>query len=111
MTALPPRNAPSSPPANAPAQTPPWTFRRLIDKLAARGDKPILASVKGDKVQLLRAADLARLSLELAAGLLGAGVARGDPVLLVGENSFDWVTARLGLGAMGAVPVAIDPLA
>ncbi len=74
------------------------------------GEKPILACVTGDKVQPLSASQLAKLSLQLAGGLLGAGVAQGEPVLLMGENSFDWVVARLALGAMGAVSVAIDPL-
>ena len=101
------RNAASAPPADAPA----WTVLKLIDKLAGWGDKPMLAFVRDDDIRYLGAAELARLSLQLAAGLLGAGVMRGDPVLLVGENGFDWVIARLGLGAMGAIPVAADPLA
>jgi long-chain acyl-CoA synthetase len=88
----------------------PWTIRRLIDRLAAFGEKPILASVKGDKVQYLHATELARLSLQLASGLFSAGVARGDSVLLAGENSFDWVIALFAVGAIGAVAVAIDPL-
>jgi long-chain acyl-CoA synthetase len=102
--------AASSREENGPAQSLPWTVRRLIDRLAASGEKPVLASVRGDEVQLLCAGELASRSLQLAAGLLGAGVARGEPVLLLGENSFEWVIARLALGAMGAVPVAIDPL-
>lgn len=101
------RDTGSPPPADAPA----WTVRKLIDKLAAWGDKPMLAFVRDGDIEFLGAAELARLSLQLAAGLLDVGVARGDPVLLVGENSFDWVIARLGLGAMSAIPVAVDPLA
>jgi len=112
LTAFSPdRNTTSTPPTVGPAGTPPWTLRQLIDKLAARGDKPTLAFVRDDKMQFLGAAELARLSLQLAAGLLDAEVARGDPVLLIGENGFDWVIARLGLGAIGAIPAAVDPLA
>src|SRR6185503_14897352 len=42
--------------------------------------------------------------------LVAAGVARGEPVLIWGPNSTDWVVVRLALVACGAVAVALDEL-
>jgi long-chain acyl-CoA synthetase len=86
-----------------------WTFRGLISELAARCDHPILAILHGDSVRYHPAAELAELSLALGSGLLRSGVAPGEPVVLVAPNSFEWVAARLAVGALGAVAVALVP--
>jgi long-chain acyl-CoA synthetase len=108
--ALPAPAVAAAEPADRAARPQDWTVRSLIDKLAASGERPALAAVRDGEIQYLRGDDLARSALQLAAGLLAAGASPGEPILLIGENGFDWVIARLGLGAMGAVPVAIDPL-
>lgn len=97
-------------PADRAARAQDWTVRNLIDKLAAAAERPALAESRSGAIQYLSGAELARSALRLAAGLLAAGARPGEPILLIGENGFDWVIARLALGVMGAIPVAIDPL-
>ncbi len=43
----------------------------------------------------------------LAAALRQAGVARGDPVIQIAENSYRWIIADLAVHVLGAVHVAV----
>jgi len=53
-------------------------------------------------------ADLRGASARFAAALQARGIARGDRVLLWGENSGEWVAAFLGCMLAGAVAVPMD---
>jgi len=95
----------------SPAASDDWTLRTLIDGLSNRGEAPALIAVKGETVRPLACAALAERVRSLASGLLRLGIVPGEPVALLAPNGPDWVVARLGLGAVGAVAVALDDLA
>src|SRR5580704_11952046 len=54
---------------------------------------------------------LRRTSVQFAHGLAARGIAKGDRVLLWGENSGEWVAAFLGCMFAGAVAVPMDAIA
>ena len=85
-----------------------WNIRVLLDDLARRGNKPALMAIQNGLIRELSGDDLASRARSLASSLLRMGGAPGDPVALIGPNGFEWVIARLGIGAAGAVAVAID---
>jgi len=87
------------------------TLRELVEALPRRGSHPAVLTVTTAGTSSITYAELGDRALRLAAGLSGAGIRPGDPVLLIGPNSVDWIIVRLGLAAAGAVAVAIDDLA
>ncbi len=89
----------------------PWTLRSLLHASAQWGEQPALIALAGESQSVLSFAALADLVGRLAAGLRRAGVERGEPVLLMGENSADWVVVFLALGTLGALAVPCDHLA
>ncbi|HXJ17272.1 MAG TPA: AMP-binding protein [Candidatus Polarisedimenticolia bacterium] len=56
-------------------------------------------------------ADLLRTAMQFALELKARGIAKGDRVLLWGENSGEWVAAFLGCLLRGAVAVPMDAIA
>jgi long-chain acyl-CoA synthetase len=88
-----------------------WTIATLVDDLARSGDTPALVAVSRDGPVTLSSAGLAEKIRTLANGLMAIGIGPGEMVGLVAPNGFDWVVARLALGAAGAVAVALDDLA
>ncbi|TVR99806.1 MAG: AMP-dependent synthetase [Rhodospirillales bacterium] len=88
-----------------------WTPARLLDRIAARGDKPALIMVSGDETKSVSGAALAEQVSRLARALAADGVAPGEPVCLFAPNGPEWVAARLGIALAGAVGTAIDHLA
>jgi long-chain acyl-CoA synthetase len=87
-----------------------WMPARLLAALAARGSAPVLLTLEGEVATPWPADALAEDAERLAAGLLAAGVARGEPVAIHAPNSRDWIAVRLGIAAAGALPLAIDDL-
>lgn len=87
-----------------------WTPARLIAALAARGDAPAVVTMREGAPTPWPAAELARQTERLAAGLMAAGIGRGEVVAIHAPNSPDWIVVRLALGAAGALPLAIDDL-
>lgn len=87
-----------------------WTPARLIAALAARGDEPAVVTMEGERAIPWPAAGIARDAELLAAGLVAAGVARGEPVAIHAPNSPHWIAVRLAIAAAGALPLAIDDL-
>jgi len=67
-------------------------------------------TVRGEDIETLSYARLAQLAGRLAAGLVAAGVAAGEPVGLFAPNLPEWIAVRLAIGAAGAVGVAFDDL-
>lgn len=87
-----------------------WTIQTLVDELASRGEAPCLLSVLGEAVQQVSCGDLARQAMAFAHGLREFGVRPGEAVGLIAPNGSDWVIARLALGCVGALVVAMDEL-
>jgi acyl-coenzyme A synthetase/AMP-(fatty) acid ligase/alkanesulfonate monooxygenase SsuD/methylene tetrahydromethanopterin reductase-like flavin-dependent oxidoreductase (luciferase family) len=56
-------------------------------------------------------AELSRAAARAAGALAGAGVRRGDRVVVALRDGRDWFQAFLGAARMGAVPVPVDPTA
>jgi len=88
-----------------------WTPASLLAALAARGDAAAVLTMDGDAARPWPGGALAEDGLRFAAGLRNAGLAAEEPVGLYAPNSPRWVAARLGLGAAGALTVAVDDLA
>jgi len=86
------------------------TLREFVEGLAANGDAPAVQAVRGEEIETLSYAEVSDLALRLAAGLQARGLRPGEPVILFGPNSPDWVVVRLALAALGTVGVAFDEL-
>jgi long-chain acyl-CoA synthetase len=87
-----------------------WTLRDLVTELKAAGGRPAVMTVAGGTVAAWSAAEIGGRAEKLARGLLRRGVRPGESVALIAPNGPEWVVARLALGAMGAVAVALDDL-
>ena len=88
-----------------------WTIGALLSQMRERGDAPALTAVKDGTSISLSHREAAGRALALGAGLRADGVVPGESVALLAPNGPDWVIARLGIAAAGAVGVAIDDLA
>jgi long-chain acyl-CoA synthetase len=87
-----------------------WTLGGLLSQMRERGDAPALVELRGDAAVALSHREVANCALRLGAGLRRDGVAAGEPVALLAPNGPDWVIARLGIAAAGALAVALDDL-
>jgi long-chain acyl-CoA synthetase len=75
---------------------------------AARyGDRPLIHYPDGDTWKVATWADMKRSILSVASGLVEAGVKPGDHVIVMGQNSLEWVYCDFGIQAAGAVAVPI----
>lgn len=84
------------------------TFPRLM--LAHAAQRPGAAALREKALgiwQTLTWAQLAQLVRELACGLAEAGVARGEHVVVIGENRPRLYAAMLAAQSLGAVPVPL----
>jgi len=88
-----------------------WTFRTFLDGMARRGDAPALIAVRNGALETISFEELARRVRAFARSLLQRGIRSADTAALLAPNGFAWVIARLALGAIGAMAVAIDELA
>jgi long-chain acyl-CoA synthetase len=87
-----------------------WTLQDLLAEMARRGDHPAIVSVRAGAVSTESYAGLAQTAQRLAGGMLAAGIRPGDPVVILGPNSLDWILVRLALGLAGALPVPLDDI-
>jgi long-chain acyl-CoA synthetase len=78
---------------------------RALDDRA--GETAVLALQESD-VERRSCGDLADDARRLARGLAGAGVRRGDHVVLLAENRPEWIVAALAVMAAGGVVVPLD---
>jgi len=84
------------------------TFPRLLlEHAAARPNAPALREKEFGIWQTLTWRDLAELVEALAGGLAAAGLARGQHVVVVGENRPRLYAAMLAAQALGAIPVPL----
>ncbi len=84
------------------------TLCDLIDAAAGRGGRPAIIAFQADGKQTVSFRELAGRARRLAANLLRQGVRRGEPVLLVGPNSPEWIISYFGILLAGGLPVPID---
>jgi long-chain acyl-CoA synthetase len=83
-------------------------FVEYVDNLGRFGDNLALTSRSFLKIQRVRHRDLRDGAHRVAGFLEGAGVRRGDRVMVVSPNSPEWVTLMLGTFLLGAVLVPVD---
>ncbi len=119
-TARPPRARPKSP-ARRRAR-PPVAPRLDVDAITERsvpgiflrqvarnGARPVLHHHDGQGWQAVSWKRLGELALRVAAGLVAAGVERGDRVILMSENRLEWIYCDQGIQLAGAVTVPVYP--
>jgi long-chain acyl-CoA synthetase len=84
------------------------TFPRLLlDHAAKRPAAPALREKVYGIWQTLSWAELAKLVREMACGLAQGGLARGDHVVVIGENRPRLYAAMLATQSLGAIPVPL----
>lgn len=88
----------------------PLTVAALFDALAAYGESPALMTVREGRIKAISFTALHRDTRRLATGLLNAGLARGEGVVLYGANSPAWITVRGAVALAGGKTVALDHL-
>jgi long-chain acyl-CoA synthetase len=79
-------------------------FFRQAARLAAQ---PLVHYPDGDAWKTATWAEMSRRVLTIASALVDAGVKAGDHVVLMGENSVDWICCDFAIQAAGAVTVPI----
>lgn len=84
------------------------TLCQLIDQLAEQGDIPALISTAGKEARTLSRRDLLQQVQQLSAGLMQAGVQKGDVVALLAENRFEWIAVALAVIRVGALILPVD---
>ncbi|MBV9404688.1 MAG: AMP-binding protein, partial [Acidobacteriaceae bacterium] len=80
----------------------------LLDDFQAHGNDIAIVAPRGFRQQRITYGKLANLALRFAAELTNRGVAKGDRVLIWGENSAEWVAVFFGCVARGVLPVPVD---
>ena len=80
--------------------------RHLIERNAARADKPALIDDQGR----MSYGELAEAVRRFGSALHALGLRREERVLLLAHDSSDWVVAFLGALHAGVVPVAVNTL-
>src|SRR5207247_2159092 len=73
------------------------TLQTLPSLLRGFGKKPALVAFTKDRTGEWTYAKLADQATRLAAGLIKAGIEKGDHIALVAENRPEWMTACLGI--------------
>lgn len=86
------------------------TLERLIADLPAHGEKTAILAMAADGPRRWSYADLAEAAGAIAGGLAARGAPPGEPVVLLAPNCAEWIVARLGLIAAGALAVPLDDL-
>ncbi|HJQ48323.1 MAG TPA: AMP-dependent synthetase/ligase [Amycolatopsis sp.] len=81
----------------------------VYDKAASRASDVVLSRRSADGWQDVTYGAFAELVRGLAKGLLAAGIAAGDRVLILGRTSYEWSAVDFALLSVGAVTVPIYP--
>ena len=84
------------------------TLASLVDDFTRHGKQIAIVSPRGVRQRKISYAQLAILSRRFAAELENRGIAKGDRVLLWGENSPEWVAVFFGCVLRGVLPVPVD---
>jgi long-chain acyl-CoA synthetase len=90
----------------APSRTTAETFFAQAD---AMGERPFLHFHHDGDWRSLSWAEARLRVRRVAAALVAEGVRRGDRVVLISENRYEWILADFGIQAAGAVTVPVFP--
>ena len=86
----------------------PGTFSELLEYCRATwGEKVAFQQKLRRDWQRFSFEDVHQRSYEIAAGLVASGLQRGDRVLLIQENGYDWVCSYYGIVLAGGIAVPI----
>jgi long-chain acyl-CoA synthetase len=88
--------------------TPVESLLNFVQKYAAQGDEIAVRQRRGYRFESWTYAQISQEANRLARELEVRGIAKGDTVLLWGENSAEWIIAFLGCLLCGVVIVPID---
>jgi long-chain acyl-CoA synthetase len=88
--------------------TPLESLLNFVQNYAARGEEIAVRQRRGYRMESWAYGRIAEEANRLARELAARGIAKGDAVLLWGENSAEWITAFLGCLLCGVVVVPID---
>jgi long-chain acyl-CoA synthetase len=80
----------------------------IAQSYATRGDEIAVRQRRGYRMETWTYGGIAQQANRVARELDSRGIAKGDAVLLWGENSAEWIAAFLGCLVVGAVIVPID---
>ncbi len=80
----------------------------LVDDFDRHGNQWAIVSPRGLRQSRTRYADLARLTRRFAGELAKRQIAKGERIVLWGENSAEWVAAFFGCVLRGVLPVPLD---
>ena len=86
------------------------TLNDLVRSSAARGDAAALIALGSTGTRIWSYRELVQSIARLAAGLRRAGLERGEPVLLLGPNSPEWVATYFAIIGAGGMVVPLDDL-
>jgi long-chain acyl-CoA synthetase len=89
-----------APPQNSAAQY-------VFDNARTRPDRVSLKVREGDRWRGVTAAEFAEQVLDVARGLLAAGISAGDRVALMSKNRYEWTLFDFAVLSVGAVVVPI----
>ena len=81
----------------------------VYDSAASRAGDVVFSSRTADGWQDVTFGEFGELVHGLAKGLLAAGIAAGDRVLVLGRTSYEWSAADFALLSVGAVTVPVYP--
>src|ERR1700676_473475 len=88
--------------------TPVESLLNFVQKYAAQGDEIAVRQRRGYRFESWTYGQISQEANRLARELEVRGIAKGDTVLLWGENSAEWIIAFLGCLICGVVIVPID---
>jgi len=83
----------------------------VVEGLAAWGEGPAYAHRRGYRTERWSYGEVLRTARQFARELESRGVAKGDRVVLWGDNCAEWATAFFGCVLRGAVAVPMDRIA
>ena len=81
----------------------------FIAEFSAHGHQTVIVHQRGYRRQRWSYAGLVETAERFAQELGARGIAKGERILLWGENSAEWVAAFLGCALSGVVAVPLDP--
>ncbi|MFZ5931281.1 MAG: AMP-binding protein [Pseudomonadota bacterium] len=84
------------------------TLCDLVEAAAIRGERPAIIAFRPDGKQTVSFHELASRIRRLASNLSRQSLQRGEPVLLIGPNSPEWIISYFGILLAGGLPVPLD---
>src|SRR5215468_7433755 len=80
----------------------------FLDDFLRNGAEPMYVQRRGYRKERFTGVQVAQIAFRFARELEARGIAKGDRVMLWGENSTEWVAAFFGCVLRGAIAVPMD---